>query len=241
MQIGIIGFGRMGQLITRFLSQDAKCLIYDIKKNDQAILDAGGTPATLAELASSHMIIAAVPISEMVSSLNAIAPLLIKETLFIDVCSVKTYPIQWMKEILPSHVEILGTHPMFGPDSAKTTLYGKKMVLCPVRIAEKKVINIKNYLESMGLYVINSSAEDHDKQIAETLVLTHYIGRGLIDFQAESKEIDTLGHRRLMKILETVENDSWQLFVDMNQYNPYAEQVRQKFTESLKNVQESLP
>ena len=39
-----------------------------------------------------------------------------------------------------------------------------------------------------------------------------------------------------MKILGTVENDSWQLFEDMNQFNPYAKEVRESFVTSLKNI-----
>jgi len=39
-----------------------------------------------------------------------------------------------------------------------------------------------------------------------------------------------------MKILETVENDSWQLFLDMNKYNPYAKVTRDRFLKSMNDI-----
>ena len=41
-----------------------------------------------------------------------------ENAVIVDVCSVKEYPVQWMRELLPANVSILATHPMFGPDSA---------------------------------------------------------------------------------------------------------------------------
>ena len=54
-----------------------------------------------------------------------------------------------------------------------------------------------------------------------------------MDFGAEPIDIDTKGYRRLMKILITVQNDTWQLFEDMNRYNPYAKETRVEFINSL--------
>ena len=137
---------------------------------------------------------------------------------------------------LPKDCEILGTHPMFGPDSASETLYGAKIVLTKVRIEESKYDNITAYLKQHGLRVLEATAQEHDKQIAETLILTHFIGRGLIEFGADHKSIDSKGHRRLMKILLTVQNDAWQLFEDMNKFNPYAKETLDHFLKSLELV-----
>lgn len=240
MKIGLIGFGRLGKLIAARLVQDAEVLIYDIENYEKEIEDLGATPSTLEKVCSCPMLIPFVPMSAFQNVLKQIAPHLKEETLVIDVCSVKSKPVQWMKEILPDHVSILGTHPMFGPDSARNTLYGAKIVLTPVRIEDEVLKNIKSYLGDHGLKVIESTPEEHDKQIAHSLLLTHFLGRTLMDFGAESLEIDTKGYRRLMKILQTVENDSWQLFEDMNRYNPYAEETRLDFIKSLNNIHQKV-
>jgi prephenate dehydrogenase len=65
------------------------------------------------------------------------------------------------------------------------------------------------------------------------LLLTHFIGRGLIEYGAKDLAIDTKGYRRLMRILSTVENDTWQLFLDMNRYNRFAQKSREDFLTAL--------
>ena len=236
MKIGFIGFGRLGKLIAKNLSQDADLLIYDIEDCKSEVEALGAQFSTLEEVCQCPLIIPFVPISAIQGLLGEMKNLIRPDALIVDVCSVKSLPVKWMKEILPDSVSILGTHPMFGPDSAKSSLYGCKIVLCPVRIEEATLKDIRGYLETHGLKVIEATPEEHDKQIAHSLLLTHFLGRTLMDFGAEPLEIDTKGYRRLMKILETVENDTWQLFEDMNKYNPYAKETREEFIQSLSNI-----
>ena len=240
MKIGLIGFGRLGKLIAKNLAQDADLFIYDLENYEEEIRSINATPCSLEEACSCPIIIPFVPMSALEDLLSQMSSIINKDALVIDVCSVKSEPVRWMLEKLPTTVSILGTHPMFGPDSAKNTLFGSKIVVCPVRIDEAPLKDIISYLETHGLKVIQSSAEEHDKQIAHSLLLTHFLGRTLMDFGAESLPIDTKGYRRLMKILETVENDSWQLFADMNKYNPYAESTRADFITSLMNVNKKV-
>lgn len=40
-----------------------------------------------------------------------------RNTLFVDVLSVKEFPKRLLLTVLPPEVDILCTHPMFGPDS----------------------------------------------------------------------------------------------------------------------------
>lgn len=240
MKIGMIGFGRLGRLMAKNLAQDCDLFIFDQEDFKEQISELGAIPASLKEVCQCPVVIPFVPISSLQELLKEMAPLLQKNALIIDVCSVKELPVKWMQELLPPDTSILATHPMFGPDSAKTTLFGCKIVLCPVRIDPQIYKEISAYLENHGLKVIESTPEDHDKQIAHSLLLTHFLGRTLMDFGAENLEIDTKGYRRLMKILETVENDSWQLFVDMNKYNPYAEETRKEFIQSLKKINDKV-
>jgi prephenate dehydrogenase len=74
------------------------------------------------------------PISAMRETLRQVTPLLREDALVVDVCSVKVYPVKWMRELLPDTVSILPTHPMFGPDSAAESLKDRKIVICPERI-----------------------------------------------------------------------------------------------------------
>jgi prephenate dehydrogenase len=145
-----------------------------------------------------------------------------------------------MKRMLPKDIEILGTHPLFGPDSASSTLKGKKIVVCGVRIEDKKYNKIKSYLEKLGLIVIETTPQKHDEESAKSLVLTHFIGRSLLRFGAKKMDVDTEGYNRLMSILETVSKDSWQLFVDMNRHNRFAKKMRTQFIQAMKQTDKDV-
>ena len=162
------------------------------------------------------------------------------DALVVDVCSVKVYPVQWMKTELPASVDILGTHPMFGPDSADDSLKDRKMVLCNVSTPEGRYQKIHAYLVQKGLDVIEATPDEHDRQIAISLSLTHFIGRSMAEFGAGELRIDTEGYRRLTYTLEVVEHDTWQLFQDMHKYNPYARGIREDFMDAMRRIDDKL-
>ena len=238
--IGIIGFGRFGKLMARYLALDFEVFIYNRSDKASQIREIGARPADLAEVCSQKVVILSVPISAMQDFLREISPLLRKDAVVADVCSVKVYPVQWMRELLPQSVSILATHPMFGPDSAAESLHDRKIVLCPVRIDDSRYGKIKSWISAKGMIVIETTPEEHDRQIAVSLCLTHFIGRSLEEFGAKELIIDTEGYKRLLHILGVVTHDTWQLFTDMNHCNPYAKESRSAFMEAMKRTEEKL-
>lgn len=56
-----------------------------------------------------------------------------RSTLFVDVLSVKVFPKQLLLDRLPSSMDILCTHPMFGPDSGKGSWQGLNLQFERVR------------------------------------------------------------------------------------------------------------
>lgn len=240
MKVGIIGFGRLGKLITKYLKEDADIIVCDINDVSAEAKEMGVAYGSLDEVCDCPIVIPFVPISEFEKTIIQIKDKLKPGTLLVDVCSVKELPVNAMLKHLPPEIQILATHPMFGPDSARETVFGHKIVVCPVRIQDKLFNDIKQFLNGHGLKVIDSTPEEHDRQISHSLVLAHFIGRTLMDTGAERQEIETLGYKRLMKILGVVQNDSWQLFVDMNKYNRFADQARARFIGSLTAIDQKL-
>lgn len=237
MNIGIIGLGRLGSLIAKNLSSDFEIFAYDSLLKNEDLKEYDINFCDLETLCSKcDIILPIVPISSFKNVLLEIKDHLKEKTLIIDLCSVKSYPINLMKEILPKNIQILGTHPMFGPDSAAKSLFGHKIVLCKENINQHLYENIKIYLSRYGLKIIESTAQEHDKQIAHSLNLPHLIGRTLLKTHEKSIPIDTLGHRRLLKILGVVENDTWQLFEDMNNYNPFAKDALTNFANAMNGL-----
>ena len=61
-----------------------------------------------------------------------------------------------------------------------------------------------------------------------------------MDIGVSDMEIDTKSYRDLLRILDTVKNDTWQLFEDMNKFNNYSKGVRKDLIKSLSNVEKKL-
>jgi len=233
MNIAIIGYGRFGRLLAKMLYPYGK--IHIVEKKEIKITK--GKKIGLPELKDMDWVIPAVPISELKDGLKEMSPFLKKGSLVMDVCSVKTYPCQWLKRYIPSGIEVLGTHPMFGPDSAKNGLAGLQIVLCPIRISKTTLRKIKRAFRELQLKTIVTTPRTHDQQAAKSLALVHYLGRALAKIKISQQLISTLGFARLLTVNETVENDTWQLFYDMHNFNPYAKRARKDFVKALQGLE----
>lgn len=239
--IGLIGYGRFGRLTVKNLAPDFEVVVYTRNQDKgRDIAEVGGRLVSIEEASAQKLVILCVPISAMRKTLSKIAPLLKPDAIVVDVCSVKVYPAQWMRELLPPSVEILATHPMFGPDSAAKSVSGHKMVLCPERISTERYRKIKNWLGKKGMALIETSPVEHDRKIAVSLALTHFIGRSLAEFGAPPLDIDTEGYKRLLHILGVVNNDTWQLFEDMHHFNPFAKEKRRDFLKAMAKIDAHL-
>ena len=128
-RIGIIGFGRFGELTARYLSRNFPVVVSTRSDKEKEIKACGARPASFETACGQETVILCMPISAMRDTLKKASPLLREDALVVDVCSVKVYPVQWMRDLLPETVSILPTHPMFGPDSAARSLKGCKIVL----------------------------------------------------------------------------------------------------------------
>jgi hypothetical protein len=89
----------------------------------------------------------------------------------VDVCSVKERPIRWMQELLPEDVDILGTHPMFGPT---TQARCKEKSYSAVRVGRSRTKR-SALLASRGA-VIETSPAERPADRRESDPHPHFIG-----------------------------------------------------------------
>jgi prephenate dehydrogenase len=236
--LGIYGLGRFGRFYAELLSRHAA--IKAFSRNPERPLPAGVQRVCEEELCNQPVIILCVAISGLREVLQRIAPRLKPGTLIMDTCSVKSMPAQWMEELLPVEAKILATHPMFGPDSARGGIEGLPMILHPVRLGAVELRQWRVFFERLGLSVQLMEPQLHDRQAAFTQGLTHYLGRVLAELRLEPSRIASLGYRKLLEIIEQTCNDSWQLFYDLQQYNPYTREMRDRLAASLSQIKERL-
>ncbi|MCX6744768.1 MAG: prephenate dehydrogenase/arogenate dehydrogenase family protein [Candidatus Parcubacteria bacterium] len=240
MKIGIIGFSRFGQLLAKILKPHAEVLVYNRSDKSNETKELGVTWAKLEQVCQCDWVIVSVAISATEDMIKQIAPLLKKGSLVMDVCSVKVFPSQWLEKYISKDNEIMATHPMFGPDSAANGLKDLQWVICPLRISPDKLAEVKKVLNGLEVKIIETTPQEHDKETAISLALVHFIGRGLEEFGIKPQRISTLGFERLLKVNETVTNDSFRLFLDMQKYNPYAKEARERFINSVQTVNKKV-
>jgi chorismate mutase/prephenate dehydrogenase len=130
-----------------------------------------GFGPTAEEVASrADLVIVAVPIDVTVDVIKLIAPHLRSGTTLMDVTSIKRAPLEAMLAHAPDNVDVVGTHPMFGPHGAD--LDRQKVVLCRGR-GDAAFTRVKKLYEDFGAETIEASAEEHDAQMALIQVLVH--------------------------------------------------------------------
>ena len=225
-KLGLIGFGAFGRLTARHLSP-----WFDILAHDPAATD-GENVATLTDLASAaacSTVVLAVPVEALEATLIAIGPHLAPDALLIDVGSVKVKPARLMDELTPPGVRIVGTHPLFGPQSGRDGIAGLRIAVCPVRQARDALRVAAFCRRALDLKVFIVSPEDHDREAATVQGLTHLIARVLLNMEPLPTRMTTASFERLMQAVDMVRHDSPAVFRAIERDNPFAAAVRERF------------
>ncbi|MFB3905876.1 MAG: prephenate dehydrogenase/arogenate dehydrogenase family protein [Acidobacteriota bacterium] len=228
--IGLIGLGRFGTMAYQYLRASKEIRVYDA--NESALRQCPDA-RNFADAAAADLVVLTVPISAVERVCQDMARLLRHGQLVVDTCSVKEKPIKVMLRELPEYVEILGTHPLFGPDSGKKGIAGLKIALCPVRIQPGSYQAILRYLRSLGLITLETTPEEHDRQIARTQAVFHLIAQACKRLNWGGEDITTPGPETFFNLLKSVQNDTDQLFFDLQRENRHAAKARSEFIEEV--------
>ena len=234
--VGIIGFGRFGKVLANILQRGFAIKAYDPKP-------AGPFPGVqfldLDTVLNEKVIFIAVPIRHFESVIADISTKLKKETTMIDVCSVKNYPVNIMLKILPDHIGVIATHPMFGPDSYMSNS-NLKMMINNTRDIYNQYSFWKRFFSDQGIQIIEMTPDQHDRLAAKTQGVTHFLGRMLKEFGIKKTNIDTQGFRDLLDLVGQTCNDTWELYADLQLYNPYTEDMVEKLKASTNKLDNQL-
>ncbi len=234
--VGLMGFGAFGRLVTDHLHPHCRLLIHDpaLSATDRA-LPAATEFADVASIARCDFIILAVPVDALASAIRALRPHLKPGAIVIDVGSVKVTPAAAMQTELPSFVDIIGTHPLFGPQSARNGIRGRKIAICPIR--GRSTIRVAAFLKHvLGLQVFITTPEEHDKDAAVVQGLTHLIARILVRMEPLPKHLTTASFDLLLEATEMVRHDAPNVYMAIEQANPYASAVRDQFFDIAQEV-----
>ncbi len=239
--LALIGAGAFGMFCIPHLRRFFDIALYDTRPDLEACAAAAGVRAATLEAASAaDIVVLAVPLDALEAVARRIASHLRPGALVVDVCSLKMRPAQILAAALPAHVDIVGTHPLFGPQSGRDGIAGLRAVVCPVRGDRDRAVAA--LLRRLGLRVMRTSAEAHDRQMAYVQGLTHLLARVVIDMDLPPLDQTTATFDHLARMVATVRDDSDALFRTIVRDNPFAAEMRQRLRASvLRLTEEAAP
>jgi len=231
-RVGVIGHGRFGKLWAGLLGSRHAVVVTDAQPQTVENF------VSLAQLCEScEAIFLCVPINQCEAVVRQIAPLIKPGTAIFDTCSVKLHPANLMLAHLQGDgVTLIATHPMFGPDSAARGVQGLPIVLWQLSGAEAVYREWVDFFAGQGMRTVELSPDEHDRLAAYSQGVTHYVGRVLRQMNLSPTPIDTQGFKLLCSLIEQTCNDSWELFFDLQTYNPYTRPMRARMEGALNAV-----
>jgi prephenate dehydrogenase len=233
-RVSIIGFGRFGAMLHSLLSKGFEVDVFDKNSIDNSDVN----EVSLEDALQNETIFIAVPIRDFENLVKEISKKISSGKTVIDVCSVKVFPKKVMLDNLSNETDIIATHPLFGPDSLKDS--GSVMTMESVRNTFGRYDFWKNYFESQNISIEEISAEEHDMMAARSQGLTHFVGRVIDDFGTNQTRIDTEGYKALHKLVNQTCNDTWELFEDIQNFNPFTEKMISELNESFEKISEII-
>ena len=174
---------------------------------------------------TADIVVIAVPIDITSRVIMEIAPEMKVGSLLLDVTSVKIGPSSVMEEFAAPGVEVLPTHPMFGPRIR--SLDGQVVVLTPVKTG-KWYDKVYKFLESENSRVIVTTPEIHDKMMSIVQGLTHFAYISIAS-TIEKLDIDVKESRKFASPIYNLMLDTIARITAQNPYLVYSIQTNNSF------------
>jgi prephenate dehydrogenase len=236
-KLGIVGMGDFGKMMQQHLTHYFTVEIF--RREDLRALEASDEEVQK-RLQELDYLVIAVTLDGFEDVCQTLSSKLQINTVVFDVCSVKVRPVQLMQKYFPNN-QIIATHPVFGPQSAKAGLENLKIVIENISANQETYQNVKNFLQdTLLLQVVEMSKEEHDHQMAYVQGLSHFIAQALERMDIPDSPVATYSYRQLLKLRELIGKDSFELFKTIENGNSETLRIRQKFLANLNELENLL-
>lgn len=237
---GIIGYGRFGRLLFSTLKKHwPSSTLYIVSKNHPPD---NRRFFPLSKMSEADFIFPCVPIRSLRDLFTELSPHLTHANTLVEISTVKVLPTQWMLSAFGQKTNLISSHPMFGPQSTQngTTYRNLNMMIHNLSTPPKTYQLYKNFWSHLGVSLVEITPEEHDRHAAYSINFNHLIGRLARAIGITPTPIDTLGFRAMYKSMYYSVNNSFELFSDMQTYNPYAQEMFQHLKTSLHSLEKKL-
>ncbi len=250
MRVAVIGGTRgLGKWIANFLVKEGFKVIItgrDRIVGEKAANELGVeySPSNVKAINNCKVVIIAVPIENTAEVIKEVAPRMDKGSLLADVTSVKEEPAYLMEKLVPEGVDVLPTHPMFGPRIR--SLEGQVVVLTPLR-RSKWFKEVVKFLNKRGVRVLVTSPAEHDRMMSIVQVLTHFAYISIastiqvvgVDVK-ESRKFASPIYNLMLDTIARIVAQNPHLAYSIQVHNKYGESVRGRFIEIVEELEDIL-
>lgn len=238
--LGLIGVGAFGALAAKHLAPHFDLVLYDEVGDVSALAqELSARAGDLSTAAGCDIVLLAVPVQKLRQVLAALAPRLNPTALVLDVCSVKVSPVAAMLELLPPTVAIVGTHPLFGPQSGKNGIAGLNVAVCEIRGGRGPGV-ARFCAEKLGLRATEVSPEEHDREAAYVQGLTHMLAKIVVSLDLPPMRFPTKTYELMQQMVEMVRYDSDDLFRAIERENAFSLEAKKAFFAAARNLETKL-
>ncbi len=237
--IGIIGYGAFGALACTLVERFAPEV--RVRVHSEHHPADGKKFFSLKDATASDAVVFAIPIAAFESVLRKTLPLMRKDAIIVDVATVKVHTTDLLKRLAKGS-RYIAAHPVWGPESYEKRggdVTAFRIVMTDGTLPAADHAALTKFLKRCGFDVVEMSAEAHDKHLAETLFLTHFIGQTVLKAGFGRTEVDTVSFGFLMDAVESVKNDQ-ALFRDVFRFNPYCKDILDRIKKAETEVRVSL-
>ena len=183
--ISILGAGgKMGTWFVKFfLANGYQVTGYDIENEikDKAVIKA---QSLVGAILKADYVMLCTPTRRTPEIIRLIAKEMKRESYLIEISSQKSKTAASLSK-MPSKVNPLCIHPMFGPGTKK--IKGQHIISIPIKDAKKELSVVKSLFPGANFVTID--VIEHDKKIAVILGLTHLINVAFANILAKDDKI----------------------------------------------------
>jgi prephenate dehydrogenase len=177
----------------------------------------------VAEMAARcRVVVVSVPIGVTIEAISQIGPFMPRDSLLMDLTSLKAEPVSAMLKFSPS--EVIGCHPLFGPQVP--SIEKQNIVLCPARTG-KWLSWLRDVMKKGGALLVETTPECHDELMAVVQGLNHLntimMGMALSNTSAPLSQLDrftTPFFDAKAKMIEKIFSDNPRLYAEIICENP---------------------
>jgi prephenate dehydrogenase len=248
MRIAIIGgTGNFGRIFAKLFKEEGHDVVItgrNIPKGEKVADEIGVefTNDNCKAAREADIVVISVYIENTVEVIKEVAPHVRPGCLLMDLTSVKVEPCEAMVKYADPEVEIIGTHPMFGPRI--TSLEGQTFILTPIR-TKKWESFLLDFLERQKAKVYITTPEEHDQIMSVVQGLTHFAYISVASTLKElgvdvkySKKFASPIYGLMLDLIARIVGQSPQLYAAIQMHNPNVREVHESFIEQATRLKD---